>query len=63
MTVKSDLCEHARTCEEHGINVSVSRFADYESASRPGDPWKKRLVEQISDQLAQDIFDRTLGNW
>ena len=41
---------------------TFSRFADYES-SQDLVSVEETLVEQISEQLAQDIFDRTLGNW
>jgi hypothetical protein len=41
---------------------TFSRFADYES-SQDLVSVEENLVEQISEQLAQDIFDRTLGNW
>jgi hypothetical protein len=41
---------------------SVSRFADYDS-SQDLSTVETSLVTEISKQLAQDIFDRTLGNW
>ena len=41
---------------------SVSRFADY-SSSQDLTAVESQLVTEISKQLAQDIFDRTLGNW
>ncbi|MEO8589370.1 MAG: LptE family protein [Flavobacteriales bacterium] len=41
---------------------SVSRFADYDS-SQDLVSVEDGLVRDISKQLAQDIFDRTLGNW
>jgi len=41
---------------------NVSRFADYNSTQDLGSV-ETALVEEISKQLAQDIFDRTLGNW
>lgn len=41
---------------------SVSRFADY-SSSEDLTTVESQLVAEISKQLAQDIFDRTLGNW
>ena len=42
--------------------VTVSRFADYDSAADLVTV-EEGLVRTISDQLVQDIFDRTLGNW
>jgi len=41
---------------------SISRFADYGSAQDLS-AVESQLVNEISKQLAQDIFDRTLGNW
>ncbi|MBV6405793.1 MAG: hypothetical protein GFGODING_02574 [Flavobacteriales bacterium] len=41
---------------------SVSRFADYDSGADLV-AVEEGLVRTISDQLVQDIFDRTLGNW
>jgi hypothetical protein len=41
---------------------SVSRFVDYDS-SRDLVTVEEQLVAEIAKQLAQDIFDRTVGNW
>lgn len=41
---------------------TVSRFADYDS-SRDLVTVEEQLVTEIGKQLAQDIFDRTIGNW
>ena len=41
---------------------TVSRFADY-SSSQDLSAVEAALVDDIAKQLAQDIFDRTLGNW
>lgn len=41
---------------------TVSRFADYDS-SQDLVTVEETLVRDISKQLGQDIFDRTLGNW
>ncbi len=41
---------------------TVSRFADYDSGADLLTV-EESLVRTISDQLVQDIFDRTLGNW
>lgn len=43
-------------------DLTVSRFADY-SSSQDLASVETGLVEEIGKQLAQDIFDRTLGNW
>jgi hypothetical protein len=60
LTVRVD---YVNTLEPAKNNSSsYTRFADYES-SQDLVSVEERLVEQISEQLAQDIFDRTLGNW
>jgi hypothetical protein len=41
---------------------TISRFADYNS-TQDLVTVEEQLVRVISNQLAQDIFDRTLGNW
>jgi carbon monoxide dehydrogenase subunit G len=41
---------------------SVSRFADYDSSLDLATV-EEQLVREIAGQLAQDIFDRTVGNW
>lgn len=41
---------------------TVSRFADFNSTTDLSTV-EASLVEEISKQLAQDIFDRTLGAW
>ncbi|MCI1752377.1 MAG: LPS assembly lipoprotein LptE [Flavobacteriales bacterium] len=43
-------------------DLSVSRFADYPS-DQDLSSVEDGLVREIGKQLAQDIFDRTLGNW
>ena len=41
---------------------TISRFADYNS-SQDLVTVEEQLVRDISKQMAQDIFDRTLGTW
>ena len=41
---------------------TVSRFSDYDS-TQDLVTVEERLAREIGKQLAQDIFDRTLGNW
>ncbi len=41
---------------------TIARFVDYDS-SQDLATVEEQLVAEISKQLAQDIFDRTLGNW
>lgn len=43
-------------------DLTLSRFADYPS-SQDLSTVQDGLVQDIGKQLAQDIFDRTLGNW
>jgi len=47
---------------QKNLEFSVSRFSDYDS-SQDLVTVEERLVREIGKQLAQDIFDRTLGNW
>lgn len=51
-----------RSDPKANAEFSVSRFADYSSTQDLG-AVEDALVEDIGKQLAQDIFDRTLGNW
>lgn len=44
------------------FELNFSRFADYES-SQDLQSVQEVLIAEINDQLAQDIFDRSLGNW
>jgi hypothetical protein len=48
--------------EKKNKEITVTRFADY-SSSDDLSSVESELVEIISGQLAQDIFDRTLGDW
>lgn len=41
---------------------TIARFADYDSA-QDITTVEERLARDIGNQLAQDIFDRTLGDW
>ena len=50
------------TDKSKDTEFNVSRFADYNS-TQDLTAVEAALVEEISKQLAQDIFDRTLGNW
>lgn len=43
-------------------DLNLSRFADY-SSDQDLSTVEDGLVREIGKQLAQDIFDRTLGNW
>lgn len=47
---------------EGDAEFTITRFADYSSAQDLMTV-ENGLVEEISKQLAQDVFDRTLGNW
>lgn len=51
-----------RSDPKASTEFNVSRFADY-SSSQDLSNVESGLVEDIGKQLAQDIFDRTLGNW
>ncbi len=41
---------------------TFSRFADFDSSQELSNV-EETLIEEINDQLAQDIFNRSLGNW
>ena len=48
--------------EKKNKEFTVTRFADYDS-SQDLSAVESELLQTISDQLAQDVFDRTLGDW
>ena len=48
--------------EKKNFDQSFTRFADYSSSSDIGSI-QDRLIEEIFDQITQDIFDKTLGDW
>lgn len=48
--------------EKKNFDQSFTRFADYASSSDIGSI-QDRLIEEIFDQITQDIFDKTLGDW
>jgi hypothetical protein len=48
--------------EKQNTEVTLSRFVDYQSTNDLSSV-EEQLVRNISAQLAQDIFDRTLGSW
>jgi hypothetical protein len=47
---------------EKNFELNFSRFADYDSSRNLADV-EEVLIVEINDQLVQDIFDRSLGNW
>lgn len=51
-----------RSDEKQNSELTLSRFVDYPSGNDLATV-EEELVRNISGQLAQDIFDRTLGNW
>ena len=48
--------------EKKNFDQSFTRFADYASSNDIGSI-QDRLIEEIFDQITQDIFDKTLGDW
>ena len=48
--------------EEDNFTTSFTRFADFNSDLN-FDLVEDDLIEEINDQLIQDIFDRSFGNW
>lgn len=51
-----------RLDEKQDTELTLTRFADYQSTNDLATV-EEDLVRVISRQLAQDIFDRTLGSW
>ena len=48
--------------EEDNFEQTFTRFADFDS-SLEFEQIEDELLEEINEQLIQDIFDRSLGNW
>ena len=48
--------------EKQNFESSLSRFADYDAASRLSDV-EDGLIEQIIEELAQDVFNKAVVNW
>ena len=48
--------------DKKNFDQTFSRFADYSSSSDIGQV-QNELIEEIFDQLTQDIYDKTLGDW
>ena len=44
------------------FEMNFSRFADYSSSNDLASV-EEILIQEINEQLTQDIFDRSLGNW
>ena len=51
-----------QTDAKKNFDQSFTRFADYSSSTDIGSI-QESLIETIFDQLTQDIFDKTLGDW
>lgn len=62
LTITLQVRFRSRFDEKQNTELSLSRFVDYPS-SQDLSSVEEDLVRDISRQLAQDIFDRTLGNW
>ena len=48
--------------EEDNFTSSFTRFADFDS-NLNFDQVEDQLIDEINEQLIQDIFDRSFGNW
>lgn len=48
--------------DEKSFEQSFSRFADFD-ANQSLSSVEDALIEEINEQLVQDIFNRTLGDW
>jgi hypothetical protein len=62
LTITVQVRFSCRLDEKQDTELTLSRFADYQSSSDLVSV-EEELVRLISRQLAQDIFDRTLGSW
>jgi len=51
-----------RLDEKKNFEQAFTRFADYSSSSDINSI-QDRLIEEIFNQITQDIFDKTLGDW
>ena len=62
LTITVSMIYVNNTDPKKNAEATFSRFADY-SSSQDLVQVEETLVQEISRQIAQDIFDRTLGNW
>lgn len=62
LTITVGLTYVNTTDPKKNAEATFSRFADYPSTQDLVQV-EETLVQEISRQIAQDIFDRTLGNW
>jgi hypothetical protein len=62
LTIRVDVHYENELEPELSLDRSFSRFADYTS-DQDLSSVEDALVEDIGDQLSQDIFNATLGNW
>ena len=60
ITVKVEYTD--RIDEEKNFEQTFSRFADFDS-NQSLSAVEDALITEINDQLVQDIFNRTLGDW
>ncbi len=62
LTITASIHYTNKADSKANADITVSRFADFPS-SQDLSTVEDGLVRDIGKQLAQDIFDRTLGNW
>lgn len=62
LTIVLDVTYHNVKAPDDGFRRTFSRFADYPSSSDLF-ALEDELVEEIADQISQDIFNASLGNW
>jgi hypothetical protein len=48
--------------EENSYEQSFSNFAQFSSQQTLADQ-ETQLIDEINEKLAQDIFNKSLGNW
>ena len=62
LTIAVDLTYSNLKAPDQDFRRTFSRFADYPSASDLFS-LEEELLEEISDQISQDVFNASLGNW
>lgn len=62
LTITVDVTFKSKTDKHSSFKQSFSRFADF-PANQQLESVENKLINQIGDQLAQDIFNKAFVNW